>query len=205
MWKLFVFLVIVLIVVAVAAEHNTWPSLSLHTQNTQHTPYESNFLSDADFAAICADFQHRQKDLVSEDLGTVKRENLEVSSDSVVYRILSKPQYRDKLRNLTGNSKIYLARNFPVEYRRYSKGSYMSKHRDTQLYVKPQYECILTLSNSSDSRTIFYLPGQTSAIHSKPNSIMFVRANGVKHEVLPVTVGERCFIKFIMTETDEFY
>ena len=34
------------------------------------------------------------------------------------------------------------------EYRKYINGSFMNKHRDQLIYQKPQYECILTLSNT---------------------------------------------------------
>jgi hypothetical protein len=40
-------------------------------------------------------------------------------------------------------------------------------------------------------------------IKAQPNSLMIVRAQGIEHEVTKVTQGERKFLKFIFTETDE--
>jgi hypothetical protein len=80
-------------------------------------------------------------------------------------------------------------------------GSFMKKHRDTMIYKIPQYECILTLTNTTDSVTDM----NGTQIKSEPNSLIIVRANGIPHSVTKVNKGERKFLKFIFTETDEFY
>ena len=71
--------------------------------------------------------------------------------------------------------------------------------KDVQIYKLPQYECVLTLSNSTDSFTDI----EGRKIKAEPNSIIILKANGVEHEVTKVTHGERKFLKFIFTETDE--
>jgi hypothetical protein len=133
-----------------------------------------------------------------------RRKNIVISSKRVK-EILNKQDYREKLRRITNNPNIYLARNFPIEYRKYEKGSFMKRHSDTLIYRIPQYECVYTLFNQSDTKTVFYDKGGNvmETIQSEPNSLMILRANGVEHEVLPVTKGERFFLKFIFTETDE--
>lgn len=172
--------------------------------NAERSPscYQTNFFHPGDFDRICQDYSSRSQAMKSENLANVRRENLFVLRDSPTYHILEK--YQEKLRRFLGNSSVHLARNHPIEYRRYQEGSFMKRHRDVQLYQAPQYECILTLSNTTDSQTLFYFDeDRPMRISPLPNSIMFVRANGVPHEVLPVTKGERTFIKFIMTETEE--
>jgi hypothetical protein len=164
--------------------------------------YHTDFLSPNDFQQICHDFASRTHGMKSENLANVRRENLFVPRDSPTYHILEK--YQEKLRRFLGNGRVHLAQSHPIEYRRYQAGSFMQRHRDVQLYQTPQYECILTLSNTTDSQTLFYFDeNHPLRISPLPNSIMFVRANGVPHEVLPVTKGERSFIKFIMTETED--
>ena len=76
----------------------------------------------------------------------------------------------------------------------------MKKHKDTLIYNIPQYECVLTLSNTTDSVTIM---GGNKSIKARPNSLIIVRAQGIEHEVTKVTTGERTFLKFIFTATDE--
>ena len=131
---------------------------------------------------------------------TVLRYNMPIASP-VIRSIISK--YTPVIRRITGNPRLYLATNFPIEYRKYGKGSFMAMHRDTQLYRIPQYECILTIRNTSDSITNLYMKHHTTSIMSAPNSLIMVRANGIEHEVEETRVGERYFLKFIFTETDE--
>lgn len=174
--------------------------------STKEYIYIQNFLSDEDFLAIkneCIAYN----DMLShhdENNQINHRKNIVIDSKSVK-EILNKEIYREKLRKMTNNPNIYLARNFPIEYRKYEKGSFMRRHSDTLIYRIPQYECVYTLSNHSDTKTVFYdQEGKIiETIQSVPNSLMILRANGVEHEVLPVTNGERFFLKFIFTETDE--
>lgn len=187
-----VFVVVILIIVWAFAE-----------SKPNSPPYIENFLSENDFREICQDFDTRLSKMRHEKHENVNRQNQFVERDSIVYSILSRPEYREKLRSYMGDAPVYLARNHPIEYRRYFPGSFMKAHRDVQLYRVPQWECILTLFNTSDSRTLFYTDHSVMSIRPEPNSVMFVRANGVRHEVLPIREGERRFIKFIMTETDD--
>lgn len=168
--------------------------------------YIQNFLSDEDFLMIqneCVQYNAALSQGI-ENNNTNRRKNIEISSKRVK-DILNKEIYAEKMRKITQNPNIYLARNFPIEYRKYEKGSFMRRHSDTLIYRVPQYECVYTLSNNSDTKTVFYdQDGKIiQTIQSQPNSLMILRANGVEHEVLPVTNGERFFLKFIFTETDE--
>ena len=89
----------------------------------------------------------------------------------------------------------------PPEYRRYTLGARMPKHRDMLVFGErdpPQLECLLTLSNTSDSVTLFWRGGSARpvAVRTEPNSVLVVRAEGAEHEVTRVGRGERTILKF---------
>ena len=168
--------------------------------------YIENFLTNNDLIQLKNELKNYDQKLENslEDYQNVYRYNTPI--DSIKIRnILA--LYTNKIRENTNNNKIYLANNFPIEYRKYIKGSFMNKHIDQLIYKKPQYECILTLSNSTDSYTILDPQGKAcnKKIKSKPNSLIIVKAEGIEHEVTKVNKGERYFLKFIFTETDLFY
>ena len=171
----------------------------LDINNNFNYIYKNNFLDKNDFIKLTNELKIYDKQLNNskQTLNNLSRYNLELTSPNI-YNIIKK--YESKIKKLTKNSKIYLANNFPIEYRKYVKGDFMNKHRDLLLYKIPQYECVLTLSNTTDSVTDI----EDYKISAKPNSLIILRANGAEHKVTMVTKGERKFLKFIFTETDEF-
>lgn len=73
-----------------------------------------------------------------------------------------------------------------------------------QLYAQPQWECIYTIDNTSDSVTQWRDDG--GALHEQatsPNSLLAVLAEAWDHRVTPVRRGGRAIIKFAMTSTSE--
>ena len=78
----------------------------------------------------------------------------------------------------------------------------MGWHRDLVLAAPPQTEHVLTLRNSSDAATCFERPGLLGSFlpprcrESAPNSLLSVRAGGVRHAVLPGTRGSRTIVKY---------
>lgn len=174
--------------------------------------YLTTFLSPMDFEAVWTDYLERMGEMQPQRNAFLHRDNSFVSADSIVYRILSKPEYVDavirgmNLPETDQKRNWFLSRNHPIEYRRYTVGGRMARHRDTQLYRIPQVECILTLHNSSDCRTEFDTDDGVDSVSSLPNSVLAVRAGpqGVFHTVTEVTRGERCFVKFILTCTNEW-
>ena len=92
-------------------------------------------------------------------------------------------------------------RMIPIEYRKYEVGGGgMKWHRDVSL-IRRQYECVYTLTNTSDSFTVrrdFF--GREHHVWAEPNSLIVVRAQGVMHGVTPVTTGERTIVKFAFCE-----
>jgi len=162
--------------------------------------YEKNFMSKHDFNLLRSELEMVDPMLEKslQKLPNLYRYNLNIESPGVLKIIKS---YEEKIKKLVANRKIYLANNFPIEYRKYVKGSFMNKHKDELIYKIPQFECVFTISNSTDSKTII----GNQQIKSEPNSIIILKANGVEHEVTKVNEGERKFLKFIFTETDIFY
>ncbi len=161
--------------------------------------YEKNFLNNEDFLLLKKELEKLDTalDKSVEKLPNVYRYNLVVESP-IIKNLIKK--YEKKIKKLVSNNKIYLANNFPIEYRKYVRGSYMLKHRDQLIYKIPQYECVFTITNSTDSNTVI----GDKKISSEPNSIIILKAQGVEHEVTKVNNGERKFLKFIFTETDNF-
>lgn len=165
--------------------------------------YKENFLKQDDYSNVLNELKKydNQLNFHKENDSNLIRYNLVIDSNTVytnnpVTTILKK--YQGEIRNIIQNQSVYLANDFPIEYRKYVPGSFMQKHKDTLIYKIPQYECVLTLSNNTDSVTMM----KDTPIKATPNSLIIVRASGIEHEVTKVTKGERKFLKFIFTETD---
>jgi hypothetical protein len=63
-----------------------------------------------------------------------------------------------------------------------------------------QYECVITLTNTSDSLTLFDKILYNDEIYTKPNSILIVRARGIRHMVTKTIKGSRTILKFVLYE-----
>ena len=192
MKKQIVFIILLLLLVYFFVINNE------STDIFQYVYYE-NFLSANDLSLLNQELETYNKNLENslENLPNVYRFNTKIESDVIKNIIQS---YTHIIKKLTSNNRIYLAKNFPIEYRKYIKDSFMERHVDQLIYKIPQYECLLTLTNSTDSYTIF----GNKKITTRPNSLVILQAQGIEHEVTKVTQGERKFLKFIFTETDQF-
>jgi hypothetical protein len=89
-----------------------------------------------------------------------------------------------------------------VSPRVFLEGCYMGWHIDYihEHALEPVYECVLTLSNTSDSTTMFKRGPRIESIHSKPGSVVVLQRRGVCHQVTPVTLGERVTVKFSLRQ-----
>lgn len=108
---------------------------------------------------------------------------------------------RKFLNNLeTKIDKKVIDNNFPIEYRIYDKDSYgMNWHSDLSIFDGPYYECVLTLSNSSNSKFKYKnKKGEIKIINTKPNTLVCVLPNSIIHSVTPTEYGERDIIKFVI-------
>ena len=94
--------------------------------------------------------------------------------------------------------------SLPIEYRIYpEKSNGMEWHKDTQLYNNPQYECVYTIENNSDSYTLWVDDNKRiHTINTKPNSLIIVVANGPIHRVTPINNGYRSILKFIYSNDE---
>ena len=101
---------------------------------------------------------------------------------------------RERLRAVTGRD--LRCGDFPVEARLYLPGAEMAWHRDVRLYATPQFELILTVSNTSDARTQWVgSDGAARSIRPAPNSALLFVADGAWHRVVPASQGERVIVK----------
>jgi len=115
--------------------------------------------------------------------------------------LLFNKKFIKKIRKLTGNYDLYPCLKVPIEYRKYSRGSYMNWHSDTKILKNQyQYECVLTLTNNSDSLTLMDNMLYNDEISTEPNSLMIVRAHGIRHMVTETQNGERTILKFVFYE-----
>jgi hypothetical protein len=105
------------------------------------------------------------------------------------------------MRTLVGNPRLGPCPHVPVEYRIYSPGSSMDWHIDRQMLPDQcQYECVITLRNTSDSETLVKQgtrAHRNKHLQTEPNSLFVVQANGVNHCVTPITKGSRSILKVV--------
>lgn len=125
-----------------------------------------------------------------------------LSPGSTTSRVLRSADVRDALRRVTGRD--LEASDFPVELRRYPLHSSMDWHHDEPIYEEPQVELVYTLDNDTDSETQWETrDGRIVSRFMRPNSLLVVEADGVKHRVTPVTRGNRMIVKFAYTSCRE--
>lgn len=125
-----------------------------------------------------------------------------IHSGMKTHRAFTSPKLAEYLSNLLGKPVEPAANVIPIEYRKYPTGcNGMLWHRDT-IIIRSQYECVYTLTNTSDSLTKYRSPSGTEySVYPESNSIIIVQAGGVEHSVTPITLGERTIVKFVFTET----
>ncbi len=100
-----------------------------------------------------------------------------------------------KISQLLEDDSITLAENY-TSYRRYTKGHYIDWHIDYEHELPKEtieYECILTLKNTTDSIT----ETESKKMKTIPGSLMIVCHKGQRHRVTKVTNdGERIILRF---------
>ena len=120
--------------------------------------------------------------------------------DKQIINLFYSPKYIQKMNHITKNN--LMKSNIPIEYRIYQLHNGMNWHKDILLYKQPQYECVYTINNTSDSTTEYIdHNGKKHSQWTEPNSLMIVRADGYYHHVKPVTKGEREIFKLVYTPT----
>lgn len=117
----------------------------------------------------------------------------------LIEELIFNKEFIEKIRKLIGNDKLVPYLKIPIEYRKYQKGAYMKWHRDTKMLKDQlQYECVITLTNTSDSLTLLDKIFYWDKISTEPNSILIVRARGIRHMVTKTMNGNRTILKFVV-------
>jgi len=115
----------------------------------------------------------------------VGRKGIALDSTNEIAKIMA-DTISKKVNDVT-SSRSFLA-DFPIELRSYSPGSRMDWHVDDVLYAKPQCEAILTVEQSSDSKTEWVdINGEVTSVRTLPNSLLLIKAGCVRHRVTPLT------------------
>jgi len=161
--------------------------------------YIPNFLTNKEFNRILA-LENNKKGFKFEKFRYVKP-----LEDKFVYDIFYSKQ-KMKLLKKELNTTSLMKSDFPIEHRIYAKDSPgMDWHKDLLMYEKPQYEAIYTIKNESESLTEWIDERDNHQYQwTEPNSLLLVRASGLKHHVTPPISGEREILKLIYTVTNQY-
>jgi len=166
--------------------------------------YSTNFFEKFVHEKIKKDCLEFNSQLVDEDIpDNVKRKRFYIDPTHDIHKLLNSDEVKNKL----GFSGYELSIDVPVEYRVYGMGGHMNWHSDTQLYDPEQYELIYTIDNTSDTTFNWKQPitGKIQSLEPKPNSILYVRANGAPHMVSEITDGFRYILKFVYVKPGSIY
>ena len=175
------------------------------TRKRKEYSYASNVYSPTHFRAIRKACKAIPKEAMKLDREPTTKNRLTYrfkKTDPLVNRIYNK-ELVQAVRTLTGNERLEPYDRVPVEYRIYERGASMNWHTDRQLLPdQRQYECVITLRNTSDSETLVKQGTRKRAKHIKtePNSLFVVQAKGVNHCVTPLTKGSRSILKVVFYE-----
>jgi len=164
-----------------------------HRYHSDYMIYIDDFLNDDDIRDLKNHIKNNNN---------IKQNRNNLLTKTLNTDIFYKKEYINKISELVGKN-VYKS-DIPTEYRLYDKSQGMNWHSDVLLYEIPQYECVYTISNDSDSTTDYIDHWKMKhKIWTKPNSLMIVRADGYLHGVNPVNKGKREIVKLIYTPTDK--
>ena len=163
--------------------------------------YIEDFLNDYEYKNLLNNLENDNRNLIDENFRLILP--LDHNNNKIIYDIFYSEKYINMIQKKLNNYNVTKS-DFPIEYRIYptnSKG--MNWHSDTLLYDLPQYEAIYTIHNNSDSLTKWEDENNTEySVWTKPNSMLIVKAAGLRHMVTPVTTGTRSILKLIYTQSD---
>ena len=163
--------------------------------------YEKHVFSKPDFETILRVCNSIPKNKMRLDEKASGRLMYTFNNSDPIHKLIYNKQFIEKVRSITRNPNLAPCLEIPIEYRIYEPGSYMDWHRDTKMLPdQNQYECVITLTNNSDSKSLFCKSKKNcKSISSEPNSIIIVQANGIMHKVTKTTRGRRTIIKLVFT------
>jgi len=169
-----------------------------YTDFNKEAVYLNNIYDKSSFAKILAfTKQIKSSDMVHDPKAT-GRAMYVINNNHPIIPIICSSNLINHIRKITHNPKLKPCLEIPIEYRKYVIGSYMDWHKDTPMLANQlQYECVITLTNSSDSFTLLEYDQGIKKLVTEPNSLLLVRANGINHKVTPLTKGERTILKLV--------
>jgi hypothetical protein len=163
--------------------------------------YKENIYSNKDFNTILKYASTIKDSDMSYDPKATGRAMYVISNSNPIISTICSDDLINQIRKITGNKNLKPCLEIPIEYRKYVIGSYMDWHKDTKMLPDQlQYECVITLTNNSDSYTLLEYNTGIKKLITKPNSLLVVRANGINHKVTPLTKGTRTILKIVFSE-----
>ncbi len=163
--------------------------------------YIDDFLNDYEYKNILNNLENDNRNFLNEDFRLILP--LDNDNNKIIYDTFYSEKYINMIQKKLNNYNVTKS-DFPIEYRIYptnSKG--MNWHSDTLLYDLPQYEAIYTINNQSDSLTKWKDENNKEySVWTKPNSMLLVKADALKHMVTPITTGIRSILKLIYTQSN---
>lgn len=171
------------------------------TDFNKEAVYQEHIYNPTTFRKLL-DYAHKIKDTdMIHDPKATGRAMYVISESDPIIKLICNSELIDKVRKITNNPKLKPCLQIPIEYRKYVIGSYMDWHKDTQMLPNQlQYECVITLENTSDSHTLLAYNSGIKNIATNPNSLLVVRANGVSHKVTQLQSGFRTIFKLVFCE-----
>lgn len=164
-----------------------------------------NFYSIEKFNEI-SNYIKKTKGKITYDKRVPERKTYMYKNNNINFTKLTDLLHTNELIYLLENSlnKKYKINNFPIEYRIYdSKSKGMIWHIDKEIFNSKYYECVLTLSNTTQSLFEYIdMYGNLQKIKTKPNTLVCVTPASIKHRVTSSNTGEREILKFVITFND---
>lgn len=176
-------------------------SVSPEIYNFDGTPsliIQQNFLSEKEFNNLIDNL----KDInLKHDSRSLNRKSLclKYEKHKNIYDCIYKNNNLKKLIDILTNKNYKEKPQYPIEYRLYPLGSQgMNWHQDTSMFTPNALECVLTVTNTSDSNFLWKINNHTFSTTPEVNTLMIVRPEAIVHSVSPINQGERKILKFII-------
>jgi hypothetical protein len=146
--------------------------------------YRTSVFSPTEYAILQRELsQMMQRRLTEETASSVasNRRGAPLSLDSESLQIFRHGSLLQLFQKITSRD-YELSNEIPVEIRTYEKkGACMQWHVDDVLTDPPQLEVVWTLQNTSDCCTMYRTPDATMQVETDANSVLLLRAGGVRH------------------------
>lgn len=158
-----------------------------------------NFLHQRDREKVLKECKKLDLDMHLDSGQTRRRYLQQIPSESEIYDVFSRGYIREKLHDVGLSDHELETVHLGIEYRKYTQGGFMGWHTDDIHFDPVQLELVYTVDNDSDS-TFVWSDAGLHAYGPAPNSVILVKAGGVKHQVTKVTKGTRSILKLVFVK-----